>query len=278
MHLTLGHSPDPDDAFMFWALAHDQIPTGEYTFEHILQDIQTLNERAMRGELHITAISIHAYAYVLDKYALLPTGSSMGDDYGPMVVTRQDSGLTLADLKGTKIAIPGTMTTAYLALRLILQSDFEYEVIPFDQIIPKVADGSFEAGLIIHEGQLSYPQQGLKLLLDTGKWWKKETGLPLPLGGNAIRKDLGSERMSEINKVLLHSIRHGLEHRQEALEYALKYARDMGRDTADQFVGMYVNDYTLDYGEQGRKAVRLLLDKGARAGILPKVETLQFVS
>jgi 1,4-dihydroxy-6-naphthoate synthase len=278
MHLTLGHSPDPDDAFMFWALAHHKIPTGEYAFEHILQDIQTLNERAMRGELHITAISIHAYAYVLDKYALLPAGSSMGDDYGPMVVTRQDSGLTLADLKGTKIAIPGTMTTAYLALRLILQSEFDYEVIPFDQIIPRVADGSFEAGLIIHEGQLSYPQQGLKLLLDTGQWWKKETGLPLPLGGNAIRRDLGDERMSEINKILLHSIRHGLEHRQEALEYALNYARDMGADTADRFVGMYVNDYTLDYGEQGRKAVRLLLDMGAEAGILPKVKTLQFVS
>ncbi len=278
MHLTLGHSPDPDDAFMFWALAHDQIPTGEYTFEHILQDIQTLNERAMRGELHITAISIHAYAYVLDKYALLPAGSSMGDDYGPMVVTRKESGLTPSDLKGTKIAIPGTMTTAYLALRLILESDFDYEVVPFDEIIPRVADGSFEAGLIIHEGQLSYPRQGLKLLIDTGKWWKQETGLPLPLGGNAIRKDLGQERMSEINRVLLRSIRHGLEHRKEALDYAMQYARDMELESADEFVGMYVNDYTLDYGDEGREAVRLLLDRGAAAGILPKVNELQFVS
>jgi 1,4-dihydroxy-6-naphthoate synthase len=277
MHLTLGHSPDPDDAFMFWALAHHQIPTSGYTFEHVLQDIQTLNERAMRGELHITAISIHAYAHVLDKYALLPSGSSMGDGYGPMVVTREDSGLTLADLKGTKIAIPGIMTTAYLALRLILDSEFEYEVVAFDEIIPRVADGSFDAGLIIHEGQLTYAHQALKLVVDTGKWWKEETGLPLPLGANAIRKDLGGERMREINRVLLHSIRHGLEHRQQALQYALGYARDMEPSAADQFVGMYVNDYTLDYGESGRKAVRLLLDRGAQAGILPTVEKLEFV-
>ncbi len=277
MDLTLGHSPDPDDAFMFWALARDQIDTKGYHFEHILQDIQTLNERAMRGELHITAISIHAYAYVLDKYALLPAGSSMGNNYGPMVITRQDSKLSLDDLARVKIAVPGTMTTAYLALRLILGRDFEYKVVPFDRIISKVLDGSFEAGLIIHEGQLTYAKEGCRLLLDTGVWWKKETGLPLPLGGNAIRKDLGAARMSEINEVLTRSIRHGLEHRDEALDYALSYARNMDTKLADEFVGMYVNDYTLDYGDDGREAVRLLLTLGADAGIIPPVEELEFV-
>ncbi len=278
MDLTLGHSPDPDDAFMFWALAKDQIDTKGYRFEHILQDIQTLNERALRGELHITAISIHAYAYVLDKYALLPAGSSMGDDYGPMVITRKGSKLTLDDLAGVKIAVPGTMTTAYLALRLFLGKDFAYEVVPFDEIITKVVDGTFEAGLIIHEGQLTYEKEGCRLLLDIGRWWKQETGLPLPLGGNAIRKDLGSERMREINEVLTHSIRHGLEHREEALRYALDYARNMDTGLADEFVGMYVNDYTLDYGDDGREAVRLLLTLGADAGIIPPVEKLEFVA
>jgi 1,4-dihydroxy-6-naphthoate synthase len=277
MDLTLGHSPDPDDAFMFWALAKDQIDTKGYHFEHVLQDIQTLNERATRGELDITAISIHAYAYVLDKYALLPAGSSMGDNYGPMVVVPRGSQLTLAELANTKIAIPGTMTTAYLALRLMLDADFDYEVVPFDEIISKVQDGSFEAGLIIHEGQLTYQKAGLDLLVDTGKWWMEETGLPLPLGGNAIRKDLGEERMSEINKVLIHSIKHGLEHREEALDYAMSYARDMEVDLADEFVGMYVNDFTLDYGDKGREAVRLLLTRGAEAGIIPPVENLEFV-
>ncbi len=278
MDLTLGHSPDPDDAFMFWALAKDRIDTRGYRFEHILQDIQTLNERALRGELHITAISIHAYAYVLDKYALLPAGSSMGDDYGPMVITRRDSKLSLDELAGVRIAIPGTMTTAYLALRLFLGKDFQYEVVPFDEIISKVLDGSFEAGLIIHEGQLTYEKEGCRLLLDTGRWWKKETGLPLPLGGNAIRKDLGTARMSEINEVLTASIRHGLEHREEALQYALDYARNMDTRLADEFVGMYVNDYTLDYGDDGREAVRLLLTLGADAGIIPPVEKLEFVA
>ncbi len=277
MDLTLGHSPDPDDAFMFWALAKDQIDTKGYRFEHVLQDIQTLNERATRGELHITAISIHAYAYVLDKYALLPAGSSMGNNYGPMVVIPENSELTLAKLADTKIAIPGTMTTAYLALRLILGTDFDYEVVPFDEIIAKVQDGSYEAGLIIHEGQLTYGQAGLKLLIDTGKWWMEETGLPLPLGGNAIRKDLGEARMSEINKVLIHSIQHGLDNRAAALDYAMSYARDMEVDLADEFVGMYVNNFTLDYGDNGREAVRLLLKRGAEAGIIPPVENLEFV-
>lgn len=276
MHLTLGHSPDPDDAFMFWALATDQFDTEGYTFEHILQDIQTLNERAMRQELDITAISIHAYAHLLDKYALLPTGSSMGDGYGPMLIAAQGSGLSVEDLKSRRIAIPGTMTTAYLAARLLL-GDFEHEVVMFDEIPARVAGGEFDAGLIIHEGQLTYREEGLELVRDLGAWWKDETGLPLPLGGNAIRKDLGAEQMSRINAILEKSIRLGLEHREEALAHAMQYARNMTTPLADEFVGMYVNDYTLDYGDTGRRAVETLLERGAAAGILPRVDDLQFV-
>jgi 5,8-dihydroxy-2-naphthoate synthase len=276
MHLTLGHSPDPDDAFMFWALANDKCDSEGYEFEHILQDIQTLNERAMNSELHITAISIHAYAHLLDKYALLPTGSSMGDGYGPMLIAKQGSGLSVEDLKTRKIAIPGEMTTAYLASRLLL-GDFDYEVLMFDEIPAAVERGDFEAGLIIHEGQLTYEKEGLELICDLGVWWKEETGLPLPLGGNAIRKDLGAAEMTKINRVLKRSIEMGLEHREEALAHALKYARNMDTALADEFVGMYVNDYTLDYGDDGRKAVELLLKKGADAGIIPPVENLEFV-
>jgi 1,4-dihydroxy-6-naphthoate synthase len=277
MHLTLGHSPDPDDAFMFWALATDQFDTGEYTFEHILQDIQTLNERATRSELHITAISIHSYAHLMDKYALLPTGSSMGDGYGPMFVAKKGSGLTVEDLKSKKILIPGKMTTAYLAGRLLL-GDFDCEVAMFDEIPAKVESGEYEAGLIIHEGQLTYDAEGLELVCDLGVWWQKETGLPLPLGGNAIRRDLGSERMSEINKILKRSIELGLEHREEAVAHAMQYARHLDTATADKFIGMYVNDWTLDYGDKGREAIRLLLDRGHQAGIIPAVEQLEFVS
>jgi 1,4-dihydroxy-6-naphthoate synthase len=276
MHLTLGHSPDPDDAFMFWALAAGRVESGAYTFEHILQDIQTLNERALRGELHITAISIHAYAHVLERYALLPTGSSMGDGYGPRIVTRKDSGLALADLRGRRTAIPGEMTTAALALRLCL-GDVDTEVVPFDEIGARVAGGDFDAGLLIHEGQLTYADEGLDLILDLGAWWKQETGLPLPLGGNAIRKDLGTTRMREINRILRASITAGLEHRSQALDHALQYARNMDKDRADSFVAMYVNDFTLDYGETGRKAVAELLRRGADAGILPRVAQLEFV-
>lgn len=279
MKLTLGHSPDPDDAFMFWALATGKVEAGEYEFEHILQDIQTLNERATRGELDITAISIHAYAYVLDKYALLPSGSSMGDGYGPMIVAKKGSGLSLDDVKNRKLAIPGRMTTAFLALQLCLGVEPESEVVMFDEIGKKIVDGEFDAGVIIHEGQLTYMDEGLELILDLGAWWKEETGLPLPLGGNAIRKDLGRERIVELNRILRESISVGLEHRKEALDHALQYARGMESDPsrADKFVGMYVNDFTLDYGDLGRKAVAELLRRGAQAGILPEVQELEFV-
>jgi 1,4-dihydroxy-6-naphthoate synthase len=276
MQLTLGHSPDPDDAFMFWALATDQFDTGEYEFEHILQDIQTLNDRALRGELHVTAISIHAYAHVLDKYALLPTGSSMGDGYGPMLVARRGSGLTVSDLRSLRIAVPGRMTTAYLAAQLLL-GEFEHEVVMFDEIGRRVTDGDFDAGLLIHEGQLTYEQEGLELVTDLGVWWKEQTALPLPLGGNAIRKDLGPARMSELNVILKRSIELGLEHREEALAHAMQYARNMTTPLADRFVGMYVNDYTIDYGETGRRAVAELLRRGADAGLVPPVRELEFV-
>lgn len=275
MHLTLGHSPDPDDAFMFWALATGKVDSGEYEFEHILQDIQTLNERATRGELHVTAISIHAYAYVLDKYALLPTGSSMGDNYGPMLVAKKGSGYTVDDLRDAKLAIPGTMTTAWLATQLMM-GKVDHEVVTFDEIPARVAGGDFEAGVIIHEGQLTYMDEGLELVRDLGEWWKTETGLPLPLGGNAIRKDLGRDHIAKLNVILHDSIQAGLDHREEALAHALQYARNMETERADKFVGMYVNDFTLDYGDEGRKAVREILRRGAEAGILPAVEQLEF--
>ena len=276
MHLTLGHSPDPDDAFMFWALATDQFDTGEYSFEHVLQDIQTLNERAQRGELDITAISIHSYAHVHDKYALLPTGSSMGDGYGPMLVAKKGSGLGVDDLKSKKIAVPGTMTTAYLASRLLL-GDFEYEVVMFDEIPARVAAGDFEAGLLIHEGQLTYEADGLELVQDLGVWWQDDTGLPLPLGGNAIRKSFGLERNREINAILKKSIELGLENRREAVEHAMQYGRGLDVSTADEFIGMYVNDWTLDYGDRGREAISLLLRRGVEAGIVPPIDEVEFV-
>jgi 1,4-dihydroxy-6-naphthoate synthase len=273
--IRVGHSPDPDDAFMFHALANDKIPTGNLRFVHELQDIETLNRRALRGELEVTAVSIHAYAHLLDKYALLPTGCSMGDKYGPMVVARRP--MAVADLKRVKIAIPGTMTTAFLTLRLLLPGGFEYDVVPFDQIIPAVAEGKYEAGLIIHEGQLTFQNQGLHLVVDLGVWWQEKTGLPLPLGGNVVRRDLGPELMHRISELLKQSISYALDHRREALEHALQYARDMDIDLADQFVGMYVNDWTLDYGPRGREAVRRLLDEGYKAGIVPSVAAIDFV-
>lgn len=273
--ITVGHSPDPDDAFMFYALAHGKIDTGDLEFRHQLQDIETLNRRAMKGELEVTAISIHAYAYLLDKYALLPTGCSMGDRYGPMVVTRKP--LRVDELKSVRIAVPGTMTTAFLALRLLLPGDISYEVMPFDKILHAVAEGKFDAGLIIHEGQLTFQNQGLKLAVDLGIWWQERTGLPLPLGGNVVRRDLGMQTMRDISRLLKESIRYSLAHRQDALTYALQYARDMDRDLADKFVGMYVNDWTLDYGERGRQAVRRLLDEGHKAGIIPKPVAVEFL-
>lgn len=273
--IHVGHSPDPDDAFMFYALAHDKIDTGEFTFRHELQDIETLNRRALNGELEVTAVSLHAYAHLLERYALLPSGCSMGDRYGPMVVARRP--LRVEELRSARIAVPGTLTTAFLALRLLLPDGFAHEVVPFDQIIQAVADGRYDAGLIIHEGQLTFQNQGLHLIVDLGVWWHEKTDLPLPLGGNVVRRDLGAETMRTISRLLKESIRYGLAHRQDALAYALRYARDMDHALADRFVGMYVNDWTLDYGPRGRAAVARLLEEGHRAGIIPRPVELEFV-
>lgn len=278
--IRVGHSPDPDDAFMFHALANDKISTGNLRFEHQLQDIETLNRRALNGELEVTAVSLHAYSHLLDKYALLPSGCSMGDKYGPMVVTRKP--MTVSDLSGVTLAVPGTLTTAFLTLKLLFESicaadRLKFEVLPFDEIIPAVAAGRYEAGLIIHEGQLTFQNQGLHLAVDLGVWWQDRTGLPLPLGGNVVRKDLGRPLMSEISRLIKESIRYALDHRREALGYALRYARDMDVSLADKFVGMYVNDWTLDYGERGRAAVRKLLAEGHRAGVIPNPVEIEFV-
>jgi 1,4-dihydroxy-6-naphthoate synthase len=272
--ITVGHSPDPDDAFMFYALAHDKIDTGPYRFRHELQDIETLNRRALRGELEVTAVSLHAFAYLHDRYALLPSGCSMGDRYGPMVVTRRP--MSVPELSKVTIAVPGTLTTAYLALRLLLPDGFQHEVVPFDQIIADVASGKFDAGLIIHEGQLTFQNQGLHLAADLGVWWQVRTGLPLPLGGNVVRKDLGVDAIRTISRLIKESIGYALAHRADALNYALNYARDMDRGLADRFVGMYVNDWTLDYGERGRTAVRHLLAEGHRAGVIPHPVEVEF--
>jgi 1,4-dihydroxy-6-naphthoate synthase len=279
--INVGHSPDPDDAFMFYALAHDKLDTGDLVFRHQLQDIETLNRRALRGELEVTAVSLHAYAHLLDRYALLPSGCSMGDRYGPMVVARRP--LSPADLPGLVVAVPGTLTTAYLGLRLLYGSlghkgAPRHEVVPFDQIIAAVAGGKFEAGLIIHEGQLTFRDQGLHLVVDLGVWWQERTGLPLPLGGNVVRRDLGPAVIGQVSRLLKESIRYALAHRDDALTYALRYARDMDRGLADRFVGMYVNDWTLDYGPRGREAVRRLLDEGHKAGVIPAPAAVEFVS
>ena len=275
-HLTLAHSPDPDDAFMFYGLDPSRIDTKGWTFEHVLQDIQTLNERALRGELDITAISIHAYPYVADKYALTSCGSSMGDGYGPLVVAREP--MTVDQLRGKTIAIPGEMTSAFLVLNLLLgRGSFEHRVVMFDQILTEVAAGAADAGLIIHEGQLTYQQHDLQPVVDLGMWWQEQTSLPLPLGGNCIRRTLGLDAMTEVAGVLKASIEYGLAHREEAVAHALKYARDMGFDLADRFVGMYVNQWTIDYGEVGRRAVRELLHRGHQADLLPAVKEIDFV-
>ncbi len=279
--VRVGHSPDPDDAFMFHALANDKIDTGDFEFVHELVDIETLNRRAFQGELELTALSIHGYAYLTDKYALCPCGASMGDRYGPMVVARQPG--SIADLKTKTIAVPGTLTSAYLALRLCLDTDFKHVLVPFDQIIEAVAAGNYQgqpidAGLIIHEGQLTYANQNLSLIVDLGVWWADQTdGLPLPLGANGIRKNLGQPAMSEINRLLKESIVYGLEHRGEALEHALQYGRDLDRSQADKFVGMYVNDWTVDFGARGREAVRLFLERGYQAGVIPKLVVPEFI-
>ncbi len=273
--IRVGHSPDPDDAFMFYALAKDKIETGPYRFTHELQDIQTLNERALDGELELTAVSLHGYAYMTDRYALCACGCSMGDDYGPMIVARQPG--SLSDFRGKTIAIPGELTTAYLALKLALGNDFTAVVYPFDEILAVTREGKVDAGLIIHEGQLTYQNDGLHLIVDLGKWWMKDTGLPLPLGGNAIRRDLGQKVMSDVTSLLKQSIQYALDHRAEALAYALQFGRDLDRSQADKFVGMYVNDWTLDFGERGRKAVSLLLERAYQAKIIPHPVKLEFI-
>jgi 1,4-dihydroxy-6-naphthoate synthase len=280
--IRVGHSPDPDDAFMFYALAKEKIDTGRFRFEHELVDIETLNRRAFAGELELTALSLHAYAYLADQYLLCPCGASMGDNYGPMVVARQAG--SIESLRGQMIAVPGTLTTAFLALSMCLGKDnFRHVVVPFDQILDVVEAGEFagqkiDAGLIIHEGQLTFESQGLKLLVDLGKWWMTQTGLPLPLGANGIRRDLGPEAIREVNRLLKESIQYGLAHRQPALEYALQFGRGLDRSKADTFVGMYVNDWTLDFGERGRKAVRELLLRGHAAGVIPKLVEPEFVA
>ncbi|MBU6293675.1 MAG: ABC transporter substrate-binding protein [Planctomycetes bacterium] len=274
--IRVGHSPDPDDAFMFYALAHDKLPTGDLEFRHELQDIETLNQRARRRELEVTAVSLHAYPHIAADYALLPTGCSMGDQYGPMVVARRK--MTIDELRKATIAVPGTLTTAFLSLSLLLGKGFQFTVVPFDQILAEVASGRVDAGLIIHEGQLTFANQGLHLVVDLGIWWQNLTGLPLPLGGNVVRRDLGNEVIIRVSRLLRQSIQYALENRPAALEYALRYGRDLDTGLADRFVGMYVNHWTLDYGERGRAAVRELLRRGAAAGIVPALPSVDFVN
>ena len=275
MPIRLGHSPDPDDAFMFYGLATGTLDSGPYQFTHILQDIQTLNVRALKGELEVSAISLHAYPYVAKNYALMACGCSMGDNYGPMIVAKKP--YTIDELKHLRIAIPGTMTTAFLAASIALGKGFRNVVKPFDQILQYVQDGKADAGLIIHEGQLTYQNQGLVCCLDLGKWWMQRTGLPLPLGGNVIRRDLGEAHMLAVTRKLKESIQFSLDHREAAVKHALQYARDMNVKLADEFVGMYVNDWTLDYGPRGREAVNRLLDEGAAIGMIPKVTPVTFI-
>jgi 1,4-dihydroxy-6-naphthoate synthase len=272
--IHVAHSPDSDDAFMIYALASGKIDTEGLTYVHELQDIETLNRRAMRGELEVTAVSIHAYAYLSDVYALLPHGASMGDKYGPRLVGREP--LARADIRGKRIAIPGMLTSAYLAMRLF-EPDFEPVVTPFDQIEDAVVDGTVDLGLLIHEGQLTFGERGLHLIQDMGEWWFGETGLPLPLGGNVVRKDLGEALIRKVSRHLRDSIAYGLDHRKGALDHAMQYARGLDRSKADTFVGMYVNDWTLDYGNQGRLAVKQFLERGVAAGIINKPVTVEFV-
>jgi 1,4-dihydroxy-6-naphthoate synthase len=277
--LTLGHSPHPDDAFMFYGLAKELIPTHGFSFKHILQDIQTLNERAGRGELDVSAISIHAYAYVSDQYALLPSGASMGDGYGPMLVAKQE--FSKAEIRRKRIAVPGTMTSAYLALQLWLgvpARELDCLVVPFDQIFSTVHSGQAEVGLIIHEGQLTYQKEGLQLCEDLGVWWGGQNdGLPLPLGGNVIHKRLSPDDRKTIAELLTASIQYSLDHRAEAVRHALQYARDMGCELADKFVGMYVNHWTLDYGHRGRETIRRFLGQAFERGLIPHRQELEFV-
>jgi 1,4-dihydroxy-6-naphthoate synthase len=272
--ITVAHSPDSDDAFMFYGLATNKLDTGNLKFEHTLKDIQSLNDDAKNGVFDVTAISFHAYAYISDKYALLPHGASIGDKYGPIVVSREPR--SAEDIGKMKIAIPGELTSAFLALRLYNQ-DFEYEVVPFDEIIEAVQKGRVDAGLLIHEGQLFYKQIGLDKVLDLGEWWFEKTGLPLPMGGNVIRRDLGEDLMKEVSKCLKRSIEFSLENREDALAYAMQFARDMSPELADRFVAMWVNNLTLDYGERGREGVRRLLQEGFEKGIIKNKVEVEFV-
>jgi 5,8-dihydroxy-2-naphthoate synthase len=272
--ITLAHSPDSDDAFMFYGLATNKLDTGGLQFKHLLKDIQTLNEEATRGTYDVTAISFHAYAYVADKYALLPHGASIGDNYGPIVVSREPA--TPEDIPNLRIAVPGKLTSAFLALRLF-NADFKYEVVEFDKIIDAVQKGTCDAGLLIHEGQLFYQQKGLHKVLDLGEWWHERHGLPLPMGGNAIRRELGPEVIQEVSQLLRESISYSLNNREDALQYALQFARDMDPGLADRFVGMWVNELTLDYTERGREAVRRLLEEGFERGIIPHKVPIDFV-
>lgn len=274
--ITVAHSPDSDDAFMFYGLATNKVRVPGLKFSHTLCDIQTLNQKAMEGEgfYDVTAISFHAYPYIQEHYALLTSGGSVGESYGPMIVAPRQ--MSLDEMKSKTIAIPGTLTTAYLALKLFAP-DIETEVVPFDQIIPRVLKGEYEAGLIIHEGQLTFAKSGLNKIIDFGKWWMDRHGLPLPLGGNAIRRSLGKKMMSQVGRALRSSIQHALDHRPQALEYAMQFARDLEPGLADKFVGMYVNERTLDYGEDGRRAIKLLLDEGYRAGVIPHKAKVEFV-
>ena len=272
--IRVGHSPDSDDAFMFYALAKDKLNTGNLRFVHELSDIESLNRRALKGELEVSAISIHAYAYLADRYALLSSGSSMGDRYGPRLVAR--SAMVREDLKGKTVAVPGEWTTAFLALKLY-EPRVEHVVVPFDEIMGYVERGESDAGLLIHEGQLTHEGEGFTLIEDLGEWWYAETGLPLPLGGNVVRRDLGEETVREVAHLIRASIQYALDHREEALAYALDYARDLPPELADRFVSMYVNEWTLDYGETGRKAVQTLLSRGYEAGVIPDKVEVEFV-
>jgi 1,4-dihydroxy-6-naphthoate synthase len=276
LHACVGHSPDPDDAFMFYGIASGAVDTGPWKIEQLLADIETLNKRAVSGDLEVSAVSIHAYAHLTEGYALMPCGASMGDGYGPCVVAREP--ISIDKLASHKIAIPGTMTSAFLALRIFLGRDFDYIVVPFDEILDVVERGEADAGLIIHEGQLTYGRQNLQLIVDLGVWWAERTdGLPLPLGGNVVRRDLGPDAMRELTRILRESIIYGLDNRDKALDYAIDFGRGLDRGLTDRFVGMYVNDWTRDYGPKGRQAIELFLDEGRKLGMVPKDARVEFV-
>jgi 1,4-dihydroxy-6-naphthoate synthase len=275
MHITVAHSPDSDDAFMFFGLASGHVDTSGIVVDQVLSDIETLNRAAFEGRYEVTAVSFHAYAHLVDKYALLPHGASMGDKYGPIVVARPDGP---SGVKGSRIAIPGTLTTAYLTLR-IYEPDFEYVVVPFDQIGQAVLDGRAEAGLLIHEGQLTYQDEGLRKIVDLGEWWSERTGgLPLPLGGNVIRRDLGADMIAKVSKLLHDSIAYALSHRPEAVEYALQFGRGLDRARTDKFVGMYVNDLTLSYGERGRRGLERLMNDAFEKALIPNRVAVEFAA